>query len=60
MDELIITAKSDIVNIADAIRSQTGETNGMLITDMPIKIRTLSNNISSIEPDEYDIPKVFF
>ena len=59
MDELIITAKSDIVNIADAIRSQTGETNGMLITDMPIKIRTLSNNIPSIEPDEYDIPKVF-
>ena len=60
MDELIISNKADIVNIADAIRSQTGETEQMPITDIPIKIRTLSNTGSLIEPNEDDIPKVFF
>ena len=61
MSELIITNKSDLVDIADAIRSQTGETNTMSIADMPLKIKTLSNSghILSVEPQEDDIPKVF-
>lgn len=54
MDGLIITKKSDIVNIADAIRSQTGETNQMSITDIPIKVKTLSSIGSSLEPKEDD------
>lgn len=60
MDELIISNKADIVNIADAIRSQTGETEQMPITDIPMKIKTLSSVGSSLEPKEDDIPKVFF
>ncbi|MBQ5824897.1 MAG: CotH kinase family protein [Clostridia bacterium] len=60
MDELIISNKTDIVNIADAIRSQTGETEQMPITDIPMKIKTLSSIGSSLEPKEDDIPKVFF
>lgn len=60
MDELIISNKTDIVNIADAIRSQTGETEQMPITDIPMKIKTLSSIGSLLEPKEDDIPKVFF
>lgn len=45
MDELIITNKSDIVNIADAVREQTGETEQMGVKSIPAKIRTLSSSV---------------
>lgn len=42
MGELIIANKSDLTNIAEAVREQTGETELMNIKEMPSKIRTLS------------------
>ena len=43
MDELIITEKENLTDIADAVREQTGETELMSINDIPSKIRTLSS-----------------
>lgn len=45
-EDLIIANKSDITNIADAVREQTGETDTMPIIDIPTKIRTLSKEVS--------------
>jgi hypothetical protein len=42
MGELIIASKSDLTNIADAVRSQTGENIPMSLTDIASEIRTLS------------------
>ena len=47
-EEIIIVDKSDLVDIADAIRSQTGETELMGIDEMSPKIRTLSGGGSDI------------
>lgn len=43
MSELIIANKSDIVNIADAVRSQTGEATLLSLNDIADEIRTLSS-----------------
>ena len=43
MSELIIANKSDIVDIADAVRSQTGETNLLSLTDIAYKVNTFSS-----------------
>jgi hypothetical protein len=42
MSELIISKKEDITNIADAVRSQTGENNPLSLTDIADEIKTLS------------------
>lgn len=47
-DELVITEKDNLDNIADAIREQTGETELMGIKDIPSKIRTLSSGGSGV------------
>lgn len=59
MSELIIANKSDIVDIADAVRSQTGETTKLSLKDITYKVNTFSTIKSNIEPQEDDIPKVF-
>ena len=43
MAELIIANKSDLTNIANAVREQTGETNSMSLADIASEIRTLSS-----------------
>lgn len=48
MDELIIANKSDITNIADAVRSQTGATNPLSLTDIADEIMTLSAGESGV------------
>lgn len=47
MSELIITEKSDLVDVADAVRSQTGENAPLTLKEIPSKIRTLSNGGSA-------------
>ena len=47
MNEIIIANKSDITNIADAVREQTGETEQMPIDEIPMKIRTLSSSVQA-------------
>ena len=47
-DELVITEKNNLDNIANAIREQTGETELMGIKDIPSKIRTLSSGGSGV------------
>ena len=47
MNEIIIANKSDITNIADAVREQTGETEQMPIDEIPTKIRTLSSSVQA-------------
>ena len=42
MSELIIANKSDITNIADAVREQTGSVNQMSLNDIANEIRTMS------------------
>lgn len=42
MSELIIAEKSDITNIANAVREKTGGTNQMSLNDIADEIRTLS------------------
>lgn len=42
MSELIIANKSDITDIADAVREQTGATDPMSLTDIADEIRTFS------------------
>ena len=42
MDDLIISKKSAITNIADAVREQTGETDLLSLDDIANEIRTLS------------------
>ena len=51
MDELIISKKEDITDIANAVREQTGETESMGIKEMPSKIRTLSAGGASVQSD---------
>ena len=41
-EALIIADKSDLVNIADAVREQTGETDLLSLDDIANEIRTLS------------------
>lgn len=50
-EQLIITNKSDITNIADAVREQTGEENLMTIEEIPVKIKSLSNSEPQIQVD---------
>lgn len=50
-EQLIIANKSDITNIADAVREQTGEEDLMSIGEIPIKIKSLSNNGPQIQAD---------
>jgi hypothetical protein len=50
-EELIIANKTDITDIADAVREQTGETELMGIKEMPAKIRTLSSGGTSVQSD---------
>lgn len=58
MSELIVANKSDITNIADAVRSQTGITNKLSFDDMATIVN--SGIVSTgIEPKDDDIPKVF-
>ena len=59
MGELIIANKADLTNIADAVRSQTGESDTMSLPEIADEIRTLTARGFSIEPLEDDIPKVF-
>ncbi len=47
MSELIISKKEDITNIADAVRSQTGENNPLSLTDIADEIKTLSTSGST-------------
>lgn len=42
MSELIIANKDDLTDIADAVRSQTGEANPLSLNDIASEIRTLS------------------
>lgn len=49
-EELIISNKSDITNIADAVREQTGSSDQMGIKEIPTKIRTLSSG-GSVQSD---------
>lgn len=53
MAELIIANKSDITDIADAVREQTSETELMSIKEMSTKIRALSTGAGSVgvQPD---------
>ena len=51
MEELIISKKEDLDNIADAIREQTGETNPLTLKDMPSKISTLSSGGPAVQSD---------
>ena len=57
MEELIISKKDDLVDVANAVREQTGETEPMNIKDIPQKIRTLSiggnipTKVSQLEND---------
>ena len=44
MSELIVANKSDITNIADAVREQTGETDLLSLDDIANEIRTLSSS----------------
>ena len=46
MSELIISKKEDLINIADAVRSQTGETDKLSLGDIADEIRTLSASSS--------------
>ena len=50
-EELVITEKDNIDNIADAVREQTGETELMSIKDIPSKIRTLSSGGHAVQSD---------
>lgn len=50
-EELIIADKSDLDEIANAVREQTGETELMGIKEMPSKIRTLSTGAAGVQPD---------
>ena len=59
MSELIVTNKSNLIDIADAVRSQTGENDSLSLNDIAYKIKTLSITESNIEPQESDIPKIF-
>lgn len=51
MSDLIIVEKSDLVDIADALREQTDETELMSIKAMPPKIRTLSTGGPTVQAD---------
>ena len=57
MENLIISKENDLIDIADAIREQTGETGMMGIKEIPSKIRTLSvgqnvpTKVSQLEND---------
>ena len=51
MNELIISQKEDLINVADAVREQTGETELMNIKEIPTKIRTLSAGGASVQSD---------
>lgn len=51
MSELIIAEKEDIVNIADAVRTQTGKTTSMSLDEIANEISTLSANGSSTQAD---------
>jgi hypothetical protein len=69
VDELIITEKENLTNIADAVREQTGETELMSINDIPSKIRALSSGggyakiediptkVSQLENDSKFVPE---
>jgi hypothetical protein len=41
-EELIIAKKSDLTEIADAVRSQTGNNELLSLTDIANEVRTLS------------------
>jgi hypothetical protein len=41
-ENLIIAKKSDIIDIADAVRSQTGHNEQLSLTDIANEVRTLS------------------
>lgn len=43
MDELIISKKDDLTDIANAVREQTGGTEPLSLTDIANEIRTISN-----------------
>ena len=47
MEELIISKKEDLTNIADAVREQTGESDMLNINEIPEKIRTISRSNSN-------------
>lgn len=47
MSELIIANKEDLINIADAVREQTGSTEQMSLNDIADEIKTLSVGDSS-------------
>ena len=58
MAELIIANKAELTDIADAVRSQTGDFRLLSLIDIKNEIRALST-IALNEPSENDIPKVF-
>lgn len=51
MDELIIVEKTDLDDIADAVREQTGETELMSIKAISPKIRSLSIGAPAVQSD---------
>ena len=51
MEELIISKKEDLDNIANAVREQTGETNLLTLREIPSKISTLSVGGSAVQSD---------
>lgn len=50
-EQLIIANKSDITDIADAVREQTGEEDLMSIEEIPAKIKSLSNSEPQVQAD---------
>lgn len=51
MSELIIAEKSDITNIADAVRSQTGGTESLSLTEIAEEISALSVGGTTVQAD---------
>lgn len=49
MADLIVANKSDLVNIADAVRSKTGSTETMALDEMPTAISGISGGGAAIE-----------
>lgn len=59
MSELIIANKDDLTDIADAVRSQTGEANPLSLNDIASEIRTLSaGGGSGAQADEGKVLKI--
>ena len=59
MSNLVICEKQDLIDIADAIRTNTNANEEMTLKEMPMKILNGIPSAVLYEPAEDDIPKVF-